>query len=296
MEDGACRHCFPKDFNDETRYDDSKIYPQYRRRAPDRGGATFEHRGRVIDNRWITPYSPYLLLKYECHLNVEVCVSVESVKYLYKYCYKGPDRTMVATRVPSDGEVNEILLFQDVRSFGSSEGCWRTFNFGMYGRSPPVARLPVHLENLQQCRYQAGRERERVDAGAPTTELTAWLEYIAADAHADSRALKYPDFVEQHTWVKKSRSWKPRGRNGETPVGRVYTVHPSAGEVFYLRTLLHHLTGADLALADAIDPEAAVADRFGFDALKYVDALEPIIEGMQEERMLTCREGVVCLI
>ena len=90
----------------------------------------------------------------------------------------------------------------------------------------------------------------------------------------ESRALKYPDFVEQHTWVKKSRSWKPRGRNGETPVGRVYTVHPSAGEVFYLRTLLHHLTGADLALANAVDPEAAVADRFGFDALKYVDGVK----------------------
>ena len=80
MENGECRHKFPKDFNAETRFDDSKIYLQYRRRSPEQGGATYEHRGRVIDNRWITPYSPYLLLTYECHLNVEVCVSVESVK------------------------------------------------------------------------------------------------------------------------------------------------------------------------------------------------------------------------
>ena len=44
------------------------------------------YNGRTIDNRWIVPHSPYLLLKYECHLNVaEVCASVESVKYLYKY-------------------------------------------------------------------------------------------------------------------------------------------------------------------------------------------------------------------
>ena len=78
---------FPKEFHAETTFDESKIYPQ---RAPDGGGA----KGRVIDNRWITPcapplppaafmyaayplgplarYSPYLLLKYHCHLNVEV--------------------------------------------------------------------------------------------------------------------------------------------------------------------------------------------------------------------------------
>eukprot|EP00321_Phaeocystis_globosa_P001480 CAMPEP_0118846914 /NCGR_PEP_ID=MMETSP1162-20130426/92704_1 /TAXON_ID=33656 /ORGANISM="Phaeocystis Sp, Strain CCMP2710" /LENGTH=117 /DNA_ID=CAMNT_0006779103 /DNA_START=18 /DNA_END=372 /DNA_ORIENTATION=+ len=55
---------FPKEFHAETTFDESKIYPQ---RAPYGGGA----KGRVIDNRWITPYSPYLLLKYTA-INVEV--------------------------------------------------------------------------------------------------------------------------------------------------------------------------------------------------------------------------------
>ena len=88
MENGVCKGKFPKAFAHETTYSDSQIYPIYRRRSPDDGGATYTtDKGRVIDNRWITPYSPYLLLKYECHLNVEVCFSVESVKYLYKYVY-----------------------------------------------------------------------------------------------------------------------------------------------------------------------------------------------------------------
>ena len=55
---------------------------------------------------------------------------------------------------------------------------------------------------------------------------------------------------------------------GEKVIGRVYTVHPSAGEVFYLRTLLHHLTGRDLALADA-PPADRAAHAFTFEALKY---------------------------
>jgi len=47
---------------------------------------------------------------------------------------------MVAVRY--GGVINEIELFQDVRSFGSAEGCWRIFNFDMSGRAPPVVRLP----------------------------------------------------------------------------------------------------------------------------------------------------------
>ena len=38
-------------------------------------------------------HSPYLLQKYHCHINVEACVSIKSVKYLYKYLYKGHDAT-----------------------------------------------------------------------------------------------------------------------------------------------------------------------------------------------------------
>ena len=51
--------------------------------------------GFSFDNRWVVPYNPYLLLKYDCHINVEICTSVKSIKYLYKYVYKGHDRAEV---------------------------------------------------------------------------------------------------------------------------------------------------------------------------------------------------------
>jgi hypothetical protein len=37
-------------------------------------------------------HNPYLCLRYNCHINVEACVNVNSIKYLYKYAYKGADR------------------------------------------------------------------------------------------------------------------------------------------------------------------------------------------------------------
>ena len=44
-----------------------------------------------MDNSWVVPYNSYLLLKYNAPINVELCSTVKSVKYLYKYIYKGYD-------------------------------------------------------------------------------------------------------------------------------------------------------------------------------------------------------------
>jgi hypothetical protein len=35
-------------------------------------------RGRSIDveNRYVVPYNPYLIQKYNCHINVEICSSI----------------------------------------------------------------------------------------------------------------------------------------------------------------------------------------------------------------------------
>jgi hypothetical protein len=52
--------------------------------------------GKVIGSSWIVSYSIiYLLLKYACHINVVVCTSVNLIKYLYKYNFKGGYRAMV---------------------------------------------------------------------------------------------------------------------------------------------------------------------------------------------------------
>lgn len=37
------------------------------------------------------PYNPDLLLQFACHLNVEVCATVKSVKYVIKYLMKSGD-------------------------------------------------------------------------------------------------------------------------------------------------------------------------------------------------------------
>jgi hypothetical protein len=62
--------------------------------------------GFVFDNHWVVSYNPYLTMRYQCHINVEVCSSIMAMKYLYKYVYKGHDRAFgngVAESWGSDG-------------------------------------------------------------------------------------------------------------------------------------------------------------------------------------------------
>jgi hypothetical protein len=48
-----------------------------------------------IDNQWVVLHSPYLLTKSDCHINVEICNSVSSVKFLHTYIYKGQDKAIL---------------------------------------------------------------------------------------------------------------------------------------------------------------------------------------------------------
>ena len=103
QEDGTCKRQYPKPFLAETKKPDGKIYPELRRRSREMGGqGPYLYKGRFVDNCNIVPYSPFLLHKYRCHLNVEACVSIAGVKYLYKYVYKGGDRCMAWAKYRRD--------------------------------------------------------------------------------------------------------------------------------------------------------------------------------------------------
>ena len=60
-------------------------YPLYQR---NNSGVSVNARSHDLDNSYVVPHSPYLLQKYDCHINVEACVSIKSVKYLYNTSIK----------------------------------------------------------------------------------------------------------------------------------------------------------------------------------------------------------------
>ncbi|XP_050280298.1 uncharacterized protein LOC126721288 [Quercus robur] len=97
MKNGRCKKGYPKPFSLET-YQGNDSYPVYKRYDTNNPVPLNDHCRIMVDNTWVVPYNPWLLLKYNCHINVEICCSIKSVKYLYKYVYKGPDRVSMEVR------------------------------------------------------------------------------------------------------------------------------------------------------------------------------------------------------
>ncbi|KAI5447745.1 hypothetical protein KIW84_015260 [Lathyrus oleraceus] len=144
IKDRHCKKRYPKQFLDETRQG-TDSYPEYRRRFDE---SVSLGKDRSVDNRWVVPYNPWLLLKYDCHINVEICSSIKSIKYLYKYVYNGPDR--VAMEVHKGSYMDEVQQYVDARWICAPEALWKIFRFTLYRLYPSVERLQIHLPNRHQ--------------------------------------------------------------------------------------------------------------------------------------------------
>jgi len=80
MKNGKCSKNYPKDFVEETEIPEDG-FPKYRRRN---NGHVAVVKNQQIDNHWMVHYNPYQVQKYNCHVNVEICSTVASVKYIHK--------------------------------------------------------------------------------------------------------------------------------------------------------------------------------------------------------------------
>ena len=112
------------------------------------------------------PYNKYLLLKYNAHINVEICSSVQRVKYLFKYVYKGYDAANMAfvQNVNAGGmDYDEIVSFANMRYVSSHECVWRLHQNEMHGQSHVIQRLAVHDEGLQNIYFAAGQEESALE-------------------------------------------------------------------------------------------------------------------------------------
>jgi hypothetical protein len=82
-------------------------YPVYRRRDDEQ---VVEVRNEKLDNRWIIPFNPSLLMLYNCHINVKIYSSIKAMKYLYKYIYKGPDGASYSVNKSDNGIKLSLMI------------------------------------------------------------------------------------------------------------------------------------------------------------------------------------------
>nr|AAL58156.1 hypothetical protein [Oryza sativa Japonica Group]AAP53342.1 hypothetical protein LOC_Os10g22130 [Oryza sativa Japonica Group] len=195
MVDGVCPFDFPRQFNQATQQGKDS-YHLYRRRND---GWCVKIRGAVLDNRWVIPYNPGLLMRYNCHINVEACASIKSVKYLYKYVYKGHDGASFS--VDPSGEINEIQQYRNAKYVPPPEAIYRMLGFPLFGIYPAVLQLQLYLPNMQYVTYNEDGNLENV-VNCPSSTRTTLTEYFKMNqVDPEARKLLYKEFPEHYRWI-----------------------------------------------------------------------------------------------
>ena len=164
--DDKCSKYFPKKYQDVTNVTKDG-FAVLKRLSPENGGKTFViNKGTpnefIVDNRWVVPYNAALLLKYQCHINVEYCATIASIKYLYKYVYKGADKAYISITDERCKIIRECDSFIDSRYIGASQAAWRIMEFPIGAKYPSVQQLKVHLPGENYVVYKEN-ENEYID-------------------------------------------------------------------------------------------------------------------------------------
>ncbi|EYB85550.1 hypothetical protein Y032_0296g1695 [Ancylostoma ceylanicum] len=310
MRDGKCSKRFPKQLCERTSMEVDG-YPKYRRR----NRTTVDVNGVVYNDEWIVPTNLYLLTKFNCHINLEICGTISAVKYLYKYIYKGPDRARVTIESETDGNANavvdEIKQHLNTRYVCPPQGLHRVFGFSMQEKSHTVYRLAVHLPDFQTIHFLAGQEQQFLDRARTTfTTLTAYFELnrmcaeafdgdAPSDMAIDARELYYHELPEHFTFTSRN-GWKPRRRGGKE-IGRMYTVSPRDVERYCLRILLLNTRGKT-SFEDIRTVNGVVFEKF-LDAAKALGLMDDdtyyrqsMQEAAQFQTPSTLRSFFACLL
>ncbi|GFX41097.1 ATP-dependent DNA helicase [Trichonephila clavipes] len=146
--------------------------------------------------------------------------------------------------------LNEIQTYQAGRYVNSNEAAWRLPGFPLHEIYSTVTHLAVHLENGQRVFFNENTIQDKI-LSPPKTTLTSFFHLCQNDTFA--RTLLNSEVPRYYTWNSSKKEWH-RSIQG-TPVenqpgvkaldalGRVYTVHVTNLECFFLRLLLHHVRG-----------------------------------------------------
>ncbi|XP_076889232.1 uncharacterized protein LOC143539928 [Bidens hawaiensis] len=244
----------------------------------------FVEKSSVMDNTSVVPYNKTLLKRYQAHINVEWCNQAGSIKYLFKYIYKGHDRASVCF-VPINQEnqnkenIDEIKDYYSCRYISACEASWRIFSYDIHYRTPSVVRLPFHLPGQQQVIYESFDDLDDIldKLSVASSMFSEWFK--CNQNYPEARTLTYVEFPTKFVWKADKRYWKPRKKGFS--FGRIHAVSPSLGEAYYLRILLNKVKGpttfAQIRTVNSVEyptfRDACYACGLSDDDNEYVEAI-----------------------
>jgi hypothetical protein len=197
MKKGKCSKSFPKPFKTATTFDDNGFV--YYKGCHQHDNFILKD-GIQLYNEYVVLYNRELLLRYNAHINVEVCCQLMLFKYLFKYVSKGPDRCRMDVEKEKNDEIKAYLNCHFIYPY---EAVCRLLEFPIHSRNPPVERPQVDLPLQHNIVYSGSESLISImrRPGIHKTMLTEWFECNKSDLVA--RDLYYTDFPSKFVWDSK---------------------------------------------------------------------------------------------
>ncbi|GKC54331.1 ATP-dependent DNA helicase RRM3-like protein [Tanacetum coccineum] len=229
---------FPKDYTEKTYINDNG-YAIYKR---PNNNKTVVKNGIYLDNRYVMPYNPLLMKKFQAHINVEWCNQSGAIKYIFKYINKGQERVTIAFEKEKTNDnplkrKDKIKEYYDCRYISACEAAWRLYKFPIHYQYPPVQRLSFHLPDEQPIVFEDDEVVKDV-LSKPSVNNSQFLQWVEINkTNTLAQTLTYVEFPKYFFWNKKTLEWTRRKKG--SAVGRINYVPQSIGEAFFLRILLN---------------------------------------------------------
>ena len=244
-----CEKRFPHAPADVTTHPAGARYASYRRRHGE-------------PDAYVVPYNPPLLVRYNCHLNVEITSVLSTVKYLYAYIFKGFDLTEAQQRALDASPHDEIEEYIQHRYLGPSEAMWRIFKFPLYGLSHTVVVLSYHTPGNRTVVHDGTTQGAAAAVASAQGTRASMLEAYFARVRLErrhplsaqalqrgppARDLCYPDMPYYYRWNSGNTTWTRRQARAVRVVSRVHYQQPTSrlSARYFLRMLLFRVRGAE---------------------------------------------------
>ena len=240
---GKCSYGYPKPQIEQT-YVDENGYTQYRRRDAEQ-------------DAWAVPHIPALLVKYQCHFNVEHVFGALVIDYLYMYFFKLPPSVRLTLKEihKKKDYSDEIKNYIKCRYVGSVEAAWRILGYPETMATPSVQVLKVHLPeqvSLRSKTHVACSQLQRYffrPSGAHFEDLTYGEYFLKYSVYPNPLKTKDRPFFKdlcppshgKQYWVYKRDETKTK------TIARLPMMTPKAGEKYYLRMLLANFPARSFA-------------------------------------------------
>ena len=149
--DGSvCFKHYPKSLQSEIIVHENS-YPLYCHRADEHKVMKWINEVKVImGNKWVVLYSPFLLYKYQTHINVEMIEIVQMCKYIHKYIYKREDCVIICFKRIY---IDEVAKHLNEYYIGPMQTAYQMLEYPFHKEDSLITVLSIHFPNKQSVYF-----------------------------------------------------------------------------------------------------------------------------------------------